>query len=76
MSTEPIMAPLLTLTPSSRAADAPMSASSLVPWTVKLICRMTISGEMMPEISPSSAAAMRALWTKPTWSRAAVSEKY
>src|SRR5699024_3726999 len=71
--TEPRMEPAPTVTPVSRAADAPISASSEVPWTVKDMCRMTTSGVTTPDTTPSSAAAMSADWTNPTPRRVWVS---
>ena len=74
-STDPTIAPPPTLNPVSRAADAPISANSDVPCTVKLMRRITTSGVITPDTNPSNAAAMIADCTNPTCSSVSVSAR-
>src|SRR5690242_5917256 len=71
----PTSAPRPTLSPVSKANDAPVRDSSLDPCTAKDICRMTMNGPIAPASSANRAAASRACCTKSRRSRSAVTSK-
>ena len=71
--TAPRSAPQETLKPKSKAAAAPISASSPVLCAAKLMLRITMIGAIAPESTPSNRAARMDCCTKSTFSRARVS---
>ena len=66
---EPRTAPRLRFRPVTRAIAAPISASSEVACTANDIFRITISGAITPESTPSIAQAISAMITKSNPSR-------